>query len=148
CFSINCTKEYKHGTHRRWHRRLAYADHRFCLRPEQARRPGVGTDFRELRPAGRLARGEEPERAAADLQRSRHVVLLRSLLGVRARGGTRVACCRRRRWCTRSAPDQGASAARLVHRALADGRRVRHVLLPAPGAGPWLLLAAFGALPA
>src|SRR5205814_3895979 len=48
----------------------------------------------------------------------------------------------------RFASDQGASAARLAHRALADGRRVRHVLLPAQGARPWLLLPTFGALPA
>ena len=48
----------------------------------------------------------------------------------------------------RPAAGQGTSATRLAHRALADGRRVRHVVLPAPGAGPRLLLAAVGALPA
>src|SRR5436190_22125955 len=79
------SKERKgHGTHHRRPRCLAYADDRFCLRPEQARRSRVGTDRRELRPAIGLARGEAPRRAAVDLQRPRYVVLLRSLLGVRA----------------------------------------------------------------
>ena len=48
----------------------------------------------------------------------------------------------------RSAADEGASAIGRAHRPLADGRRVRHVLLPEPGARPRLLLAALGALPA
>ena len=45
-------------------------------------------------------------------------------------------------------PIKGHPQLAVAHRALADGRRVRHVVLPAPGAGPRLLLAAVGALPA
>ena len=45
-------------------------------------------------------------------------------------------------------PVEGTSAARLAHRPLADGGRVRHVVLPEPGARPRLLLAALDALPA
>src|SRR5690242_5759660 len=108
----------------------------------------MGTDLREFRAARGMARGEAAGRPAVDLQRSRHVVLLRPLLGVRAGHRPRVAG-RRRRWrCARSAAGEGTSAARFAHRPLADGRRVRYVLLPAAGARPRLFLAAFAALPA
>src|SRR5258705_3955817 len=107
----------------------------------------MGADLREFRAAFRVARREASRRPAVDLQRSRHVVLLRPLLGVRAGRGPRMAGCRRRRRCARFASDQGTPATRLAHRALADGRRVRHVVLSGPGAGPWLLLTALSALP-
>ena len=111
-------KEYRHGTDHWRHRRLAHAHHRLCVRQEQARRPRLGT--RSSRTSPRVAdwlAEKKPDVILIDLQRSRHLVLLRPLFGVHAgrrrRSGTSRtkavarATCRRskgiRRWPRTSA---------------------------------------------
>ena len=101
--------------------------------------------FRNFAPLAEWLAREAARRAAHDLQRPRHVVLLRPLLGVRAGHRARVARGRRRRRGARPASDQGSSQARVPPRAFARGGRVRHVVLPASAAGPRHLLAAVGA---
>ena len=105
--------------------------------------------FEHFAPVAAVARREAARRAAVrsttiTSPRSSSTTTRRSRSGV----GTRVARRRRGRRRARAAADQGASAARRAHRARADGRRVRHVVLPGQGAGPRLLLAAVDALPA
>ena len=62
----------------------------FALDTDKQRRSGLGADLRGLRARPAVARGEEAGRAVLHLQRSRHVVLLRSLLALRARHRRRV----------------------------------------------------------
>ena len=57
----------------------------FALDTGKQTRPGVGADLRRLQARAAVARGQEARRAVLHLQRSRDLVLLRSLLALRAR---------------------------------------------------------------
>ena len=107
--------------------------------------PAWAPIFKHYEPLQQWLEDKKPDVLFFDLQRSRHLVLLRSLLRVRARhrreisrsptkAAARATC--RRSW----APGPGAS-----HRRSADRRRIRHVVLPGQGARPRLLLAALDA---
>ncbi len=133
------------GQDHRWRRRLAHADYWLCLRPEQAGRRRLGPYLQGV-PAGvRLVQGEQARRDRLRLQRSRHVVLLRPLLGVHA--GHRRGVRRRGRGRRPPQPARGAGKprARRAHRPEPGHRRVRPVLLPGQAAGPRFLLPDVGA---
>ena len=104
--------------------------------------------FEAFDPVRRWLAQKPARRALLHLQRPRHVILLRPLLGVRARHRRALRGGRRGRRRARPAPVAGRSGVRRAPRPLAHGRRVRPVLLPGPGARPRLLLAAVDAVPA
>ena len=115
---------------------------------QPARRPRLGADLRGLRAAAQVAReAAAGRRAVHNLQRPRHVVLLRPLLA-----RSRWASASASRWRTKAAGRarcrrcRASGAGRSTSAPFADGRRVRHVVLPGQAAGPRLLLAAVGAV--
>ena len=83
----------------------------FAFDTEEAGRPGLGADLRGLSRRSRPGSpSKKPGRAVHDLQRSRHLVLLRSLLGLRARHRRALRGGRRRR--RRARPAAGARRTR------------------------------------
>ena len=91
--------------------------------------------------------GQEARRAGVHLQRPRDVVLLRSLFGVHARHRRAVSGGGRRRRPAGAAAGDRPPGARAPHRPGADGRRVRHVVLPGQAARSRPVLAAVDAGP-
>ncbi len=98
-------------------------------RNKQAR-SGLGADLRGLQADPEMDRRQEARRAVHDLQRSCHLVLLRSLFGLRARHRRRIFGRRRRRRRACAAAGEGPCRTVAPYRCGADGRRIRHVLLP------------------
>src|SRR6187397_2664387 len=95
-----------------------------------------------------MARREEAGRAAHDLQRPRHVVLLRPLLPLRAWNRRIVCAGGRGRWPTRAATGPRACRPLTPHCRGTGGGRIRPFLLPGQAARPRLLFAAVDPLAA
>ena len=75
------TKEKHHGSHHRRHRQLAHAHHRLRVDKNKQNDPVWAPIFEGYEPVAAVARREEARRAVRHLQRPRHLVLLRPLLG-------------------------------------------------------------------
>ena len=101
--------------------------------------------FEGYEPVQQWLADRQARRAVLHLQRSRHLVLLRSLFGLRARHRRGVSGGGRGRRRPRAAADPGRPGARAASRRGARGRRVRHVVLPGARARPRRLLAAVAA---
>ena len=122
----------EHGTHHRRHRRVAHAHHRLRLRQEQARRSRLGADLRRTSRRWPTWLAEKrPDVLRRHLQRPHHA---RSSSTTTRR--SRSASARSGAWPTKAAgardlpPIDGHPALAAHIGALADGRRVRHVVLP------------------
>ena len=127
-------EEPDHGQDHRRHRHLAHPHHRLRLRHEQAERPGLGADLRGLRAGAALARREEARRAV----RTSTTTTSRRSSSTTTRP-SRWASASAGRSPTRAAapralpPVSGHPALAAAHRRVADGRRVRPVVLPGQG---------------
>ena len=88
----------------------------FALDTGKQKDPVWAPIFEGYKPVQQWLADEEARRAVPDLQRPRHVVLLRSLLALRARHRRRVSGRRRGRRAARTAADQRSPEARAAHR--------------------------------